>query len=204
MKQISVTSPRADLAPIDREFYVRNTLDVARHTLGKLLVRVQNGVCLSGRIVEVEAYIGEDDPACHARFGRTERNDVMYGVGGFSYVYFIYGMYNMLNIVTEAEGYPAAVLIRALEPVVGIDDMRARRSVKSDVDISNGPGKLCRAMDIGTSHSGLDMTRGELFVANLEWDTFHIGESPRIGIKNGLDRKWRFFVKGNRYVTPVR
>ncbi len=199
MRLTSVTSRKAE--PLPREFYCRDTISVARDLLGKLLVLVYRGMRLSGRIVEVEAYIGEDDPACHARFGPTDRNRVMYGPGGFSYVYFIYGMYNMLNIVTEKAGSHAALLIRALEPIDGIERMRELRSVRNDVEISNGPGKLCRALSIDTRHSGLDLTGSRLFVADIHSDPPAIAASRRIGIKEGLDRNWRFFVEGSKYVS---
>lgn len=184
-----------------RSFYTRPTLDVARELLGKYLTRVIDGDQLRGRIVEVEAYIGENDPACHARFGETNRNRVMYGKGGFSYVYFVYGMYNMLNVVTEKSGFPAAVLIRALEPVAGLGKMKELRGRSSVAELTNGPGKLCDALGIDTSHSGIDLTGSDIFISYGNSEGFEIASSGRIGIKEGTERRWRFFVDGNRYVS---
>jgi len=186
---------------LSREFYTRPTLTVAKELLGKHFVRIVRGKRLVGRIVEVEAYIGEDDPACHARFGATDRNRVMYGIGGFSYVYFIYGMYNMLNIVTENEGYAAAVLIRALEPVDGIETMMKLRKSDSVRNLTNGPGKLCMAFGIDTSHSGIDLTGDEMFIEGGDRPDISIGSSSRIGIREGTDRLWRYYVEGNRFVS---
>ena len=194
-------SRRAELRPLDREFYTRPTLTVAEELLGKCLVRLADSAVLVGRIVEVEAYIGEDDPACHARFGRTERNSVMYGDGGFSYVYFIYGMYNMFNIVTEREGFPAAVLVRAVEPLEGVDAMRRMRGTNAVANLSNGPGKLCRAFGLDTSHSGVDLTGKTIYVSGRENADHSVAVSSRIGIKQGTERKWRFYIEGNPFVS---
>jgi DNA-3-methyladenine glycosylase len=129
---------------LGREFYARDTLTVARELLGQRLVRVmEDGQRLAGIIVETEAYIGEEDQACHASHGRTPRNAVMYGPAGFAYIYFIYGMYYCLNVVTEQEGFPAAVLIRAIEPTEGIPRMQAYRQGRPLHELTNGPGKLC-------------------------------------------------------------
>lgn len=201
MKQTCTTYPKADLRPLDRSFYVLPTLTVAKELLGKRLVRCIDGHILTGRIVECEAYIGEDDPACHARFGPTDRNKVMYGQGGFSYVYFIYGMYNMFNIVTEAEGFPAAVLVRALEPLDGIDTMRKLRGTDRMSELTNGPGKLCQAFGLDTSHSCLDLTRNVLYVADGDMSEIKTVASSRIGIKDGTDRKWRFYTDGCSFVS---
>ncbi len=192
---------RAKLRPLEREFYTRPTLTVAEELLGKCLVRRVDGATLVGRIVEVEAYMGEDDPACHARFGRTERNSVMYGQGGFSYIYFIYGMYNMFNIVTEREGFPAAVLVRAVEPLEGTDTMQRLRGTTEVGNLSNGPGKLCRAFGLDTSHSGVDLTGKAIYVSGCESADHNVGVSSRIGIKQGTERKWRFYIEGNRFVS---
>ena len=201
MRQTCTTYPKAELKPLDRSFYVRPTLKVAEELLGKRLVRCIDGQTLIGRIVEVEAYIGEDDPACHARFGPTDRNRVMYGEGGFSYVYFIYGMYNMLNFVTESEGFPAAVLVRALEPLDGIDTMKGLRGTDRMSELTNGPGKLCQALGLDTSHSGLDLTRDVLYVADGDLFESRMVASSRIGIKDGTDRKWRFYTDGSSFVS---
>ncbi|OGJ46888.1 3-methyladenine DNA glycosylase [Candidatus Peregrinibacteria bacterium RIFOXYB12_FULL_41_12] len=155
---------------LSRDFFERNTLDVARELLGKFMVF--NGKV--GRITEVEAYIGQDDPACHAARGMTPRNRVMFGQGGFSYVYFIYGMYHCLNFVTEREGFPAAVLIRGVESV-------------------SGPGRLCKTFGIDKTHSGVDLcTSDSFYVEDRGYKPACIKETPRIGIKVGKDKMWRF------------
>ena len=192
-------------APLPREFFDRDTLAVARALIGQVLVRRTRAGLLTGRIVETEAYIGEDDPACHASHGRTPRTRVMYGPPGHSYVYFTYGMYFMLNVVSEREGFPAAVLIRAVEPVLGVSGMRRRRKVSADSGLTNGPGKLCIAFGIDLTLNGLDLTdpRSPLQIAAgdtaspVEW-------SPRIGIRQGTDRLWRCFLRDSRFVSPVR
>lgn len=201
MKQTCMTSLK-DRKNLDREFFARDTLEVARDLIGQYVVRNMDGYLLAGRIVEVEAYIGEDDPACHARFGPTNRNRVMYGPGGFSYVYFIYGMYNMLNIVSDREGFPAAVLIRALEPIEGMAKMKELRDSSQIENLTSGPGKLCAALDIDTSLSAIDMTvPGDLYVAEGAGKPFKIASTSRIGIREGLDREWRFIEEGNPYVS---
>jgi DNA-3-methyladenine glycosylase len=191
---------------LGRDFYRRSTLTVARELLGKRLVRVVDDQRLSGLIVEVEAYIGEDDAACHAACGRTSRNEVMYGPPGVAYVYFIYGMHHCLNAVTEEEGFPAAVLIRALEPLEGLEIMRRHRPGRPDGELTNGPAKLCQALVIDRSFNGVDLCTGEvLFIEKGRTVTpEEIGASPRIGIKaDELARSvpWRFYVKGNDFVS---
>jgi DNA-3-methyladenine glycosylase len=191
---------------LGRDFYRRSTLTVARELLGKRLVRVVDDQRLSGLIVEVEAYIGEDDAACHAACGRTPRNAAMYGPPGVAYVYFIYGMHHCLNAVTEEEGFPAAVLIRALEPLEGLEIMRCHRPSKPDGELTNGPAKLCQVLAIDKSFNRADLCTGEVLfieegrtVAQQE-----IEASPRIGIKaDELARSvpWRFYVKGNDFVS---
>jgi len=194
------------MARLERDFYQRSTLAVARELLGQRLVRVIDSERLSGLIVEVEAYIGEDDAACHAARGRTPRNEVMYGPPGHAYVYFIYGMHHCLNVVTEGEGFPAAVLIRALEPLVGLEIMRCHRSGKPDRELTNGPAKLCQALAIKMDFNGVDLCTSEVLfmeegrrVAQEE-----IGASPRIGIKADELAKsvpWRFYLQGNDFVS---
>ncbi len=191
-----------DRNTLDRGFFARDTIAVAKDLIGQYIVRDVDGHSLAGRIVEVEAYIGEDDPACHARFGPTDRNRVMYGPGGFSYVYFIYGMYNMLNVVSDREGFPAAVLIRALEPIEGIDKMIELRGVSRLQNLTSGPGKICEALDIDISLSQIDMTeRGALYIVEGNRKASTIASTSRIGIREGLDRKWRFIEEGNPYVS---
>ncbi|MEZ4769155.1 MAG: DNA-3-methyladenine glycosylase [Caldilineales bacterium] len=152
-------------APLPAAFYARPTLEVARDLLGRRLVRSLDGQRLAGRIAEVEAYIGEDDRASHAARGRTDRNRPMYGAPGQAYVYFIYGMYFCLNVVTETEGFPAAILIRGIEPDEGVAEMAARRAGRPRRNLADGPGKLCQALAIDRALNGHDLTAGrELWI----------------------------------------
>lgn len=186
---------------LTRDFYCRPTLTVAKALIGKRFVVQRADGRKSGKIVEVEAYIGEDDPACHARFGQTGRNGVMYGDGGYLYVYFIYGMYNMLNIVTEEKGTPAAVLIRAVEPLEGIQEMQANRG-RSDIrHLCSGPGKLCQAFDLRVADTGASVTGREFFVIDDGEPPAKVVASPRIGIRQGRDLLWRFYDGESKFVS---
>ena len=167
---------------LNRSFFQRPTIQVSKDLLGKV---IKIGEC-SGRINEVEAYIGQNDPACHAARGRTERNKVMFGPAGLLYVYFTYGMYHCANIVTEEEGFPAAVLIRSIQPLEGEDLMKKRRGKAEN--LSDGPGKLCIALGVSKdSHNGI-----EAHVYDDGYKPQKVKSSPRIGIKVGLDKNWRF------------
>jgi len=188
---------------LPRSFYDRETEVVARELLGTVLECATEDGTASGIIVETEAYLGEHDLACHAAVGRTARTEHLYGPPGISYVYFIYGMYWCFNAVTRAEGMPSAVLVRALEPLEGIPLMRTRRPrVKSDVDLTNGPGKLCQALGITGSMTGKTLQRKPLVireghpVANRE-----IEITTRIGITKSADWPLRFIIRGNNYVS---
>jgi DNA-3-methyladenine glycosylase len=204
---------------LPRSFYRRPTLDVARDLLGKVLVHRRRGVLTSGVIVEVEAYIGESDPACHAAPGPTARNRPLYGPPGFSYVYLNYGIHYLVNVVTEAEGSPAAVLIRALDPLDGIPTMRRRRarimkgrrrppgSVRSPIaaaDLCRGPGNLTMAMGITMEENELDLLGDRLSVEDRGVKTGRIEWSARIGISVGTDRMWRASVAGHPAVSFSR
>lgn len=149
------------MALLKQDFFRRSTTNVARELLGAKLVREFNGIILSGMITETEAYLGANDSACHASKGKTSRNSVMFGPAGVAYVYFVYGMHFMLNIVTEPEGNPCAVLIRAINPLTGLEQMEALRGKKGR-DLSNGPAKLCQAMAVDRSLSGWNVTKGQL------------------------------------------
>ncbi|UCD93456.1 MAG: DNA-3-methyladenine glycosylase [Candidatus Zixiibacteriota bacterium] len=186
---------------LTRDFYLRPTLTVARGLIGKYLVFKTGGTLLSARLVEVEAYIGESDPACHAAVGKTQRNEVMYGMGGFSYIYFIYGMYNCLNVVTEKEGFPAAVLVRGAEPVDGIDIMKSRYSNPVANKLTNGPGKICRAFGLTRKHNGLDLVGEDLYLEDRDYKPSKIERTSRIGIKKGTEKTWRFFEPTSDYVS---
>lgn len=158
---------------------------------------------LVGRIVEVEAYRGSDDPASHAYRGVTQRNRLMFGKGGFAYVYFTYGKHYCFNVVTERQSVPGAVLIRALEPIMGIETMKRNRRTLKVLNLTNGPGKLTEAMSITGEQNGLDLTRSkELFICKpKEKEKFKVVSTKRIGIRVGVDKPWRFYIKNNRFVS---
>lgn len=183
------------MKPLPARFYDNRTIVVAESLLGKLLVRSMGDKRLVGRIVEVEAYIGEEDPACHAFHGLTPRTSVMYGPPGHAYVYFTYGMYFMLNVVTEREGFPAAILIRAVEPLSGFP---------SGADFpANGPGKLCRSMEIDKRLNGISLRSSELSIVKPDGKQpkLDIRWSSRIGITAGADRLWRAYLYKNLHVS---
>ena len=189
---------------LPRSFYDRPTLEVARDLLGcHLVFRTPEGR-LTARIVEVEAYIGRDDPACHAARGLTERNRVMFGRPGFSYVYFVYGMYHCFNIVTEREGFPAAVLLRAAEPVAGLKAMRTRSPKGKSEQILSGPGKFCRAFGLTRDHSGLDLTGSELYLTEGVGSPGRVETGGRIGIKVGQELPYRFCLADSNAVSGMR
>ena len=200
---------------LPRSFYRRPTLDVARDLLGKLLFHRSGDGLTTGFIVESEAYIGESDPACHAAPGPTPRNEPLYGEPGHAYVYLSYGMHCLVNAVTEDAGAPAAVLIRALEPVSGIDLMQTRRrqgrrGAGPDLPphvLCRGPGNLTRAMAITLGDNRVDLTRparATLWIEDRGKTIHDIGWSSRIGIRVGTDRPWRCFVIGHPSVSGRR
>jgi DNA-3-methyladenine glycosylase len=182
---------------LPRSFYDRNTIEVAVGLLGCHLICIKDGTKTGGMIVETEAYRGPTDPACHAFKGRTKRNDLMYGMPGFLYVYFTYGNHFMLNVVTENEGFPAAVLLRALEPFYGIETMAARRGATEITNIASGPGKMARALGITGADYGTDLTGPNIYLTGPPAKRPSILASPRIGINGGSERLWRFFIKDN-------
>jgi DNA-3-methyladenine glycosylase len=192
-----------------REFYDRPTLDVARDLLGKVLVHNRRGVVTSGAIVEVEAYIGESDPACHAAPGPTERNQPLYGPPGYAYVYLNYGIHCLVNVVTEARGAPAAVLIRALDPIDGVDVMRrrrarvtkGRRARAADAplarhELCRGPGNLTLAMGITLAENRVDLLGDRLYIEDRRVRMGGIEWGPRVGIRVGTERRWRAWIAG--------
>lgn len=193
---------------LPRSFYVRPTLQVAKDLLGKVLVHRTPAGVAAGMIVETEAYIGEDDPACHAAPGRTRRNEPLYGPPGIAYVYLNYGVHYLVNAVTEPEGHPAAVLIRALEPVEGVELMMTRRAPDGRAierhDLCRGPGNLTRALGITLEHNRLDLTATELFIEDRGFRHGRVSWGPRIGIRVAVDRPWRCWITGNRSVSGVR
>ena len=187
---------------LGRRFYERNTLEVAPQLLGKLLVRRVDGWELVGRIVEVEAYRGRDDPASHASRGMTPRNQVMFREGGLAYVYFTYGNHYLFNVTTEPRGRPGAVLVRALEPIAGVEYMMRNRGTREPRLLTSGPGRLTKALKIDKRLNGIDLTTSdELFIADDGYVVERVARSPRIGVSGGTRRKWRFYVEGNPYVS---
>lgn len=185
------------------DFYKKDTVEVARSLLGTILVHYSPAGLTSGLIVETEAYLSRDDPACHAARGRTKRNAAMFGPPGRAYVYFIYGNHYCFNVVTGREGMGEAVLVRALEPVKGLALMRERRgSGQKDKNLTSGPGKLCQAMGINRKHDGSSLLEHPLFiVAGNPVQDEMIGVSSRIGISRGQDRLLRYFVRGNPFLS---
>lgn len=193
---------------LPKKFYSRAVLIVARDLLGKLLVTTEGNKLLSGRIIEVEAYDGKIDRAAHSYIGKTERNEVMFREGGFFYVYFTYGVHHCCNVVTGKKDHGAAVLIRAVEPVDGIEIMAKRRfgkqklNEKELINLTNGPGKICEAFGFTLKHSGIDLTGTKIFLADRpKLNKIKIGISERIGITKSKELKWRFFEIGNPYLS---
>jgi len=193
---------------LEASFYRRPALEVAPDLLGKVLVRRLRGKNLAGMIVETEAYTGPHDLACHASKGRTPRTAIMYEAGGLAYVYMIYGFYFCLNAVTEAVGYPAAVLIRAVEPLDHVSVMRRLRGhAEHDTNIASGPGKLCMAMAIDKHLNGGDLTGPTLWIEDRGLTVEKISRSPRVGVDYAgeyRDKPWRYYIQGNPHVSRVR
>jgi DNA-3-methyladenine glycosylase len=183
---------------IDTGFFRRDARDVAPDLIGCDLIH-ETGDRLRGRIVETEAYLGEDDPASHASGGQTSRNSTMYGPPGRSYVYICYGIHHMFNIVTGEDGDPQAVLVRAIEPLEGLDRMRQNRGLDDDRQLCDGPGKLCQAFEIENGHSDLEVTGGHLRVE--DGDGGPIEQTTRIGVSGGEDLAYRFLENDNQHVS---
>jgi DNA-3-methyladenine glycosylase len=190
---------------LTHDFYHQPTLHVARKLLGKVLVRRLRGRNLAGKIVETEAYVGPHDLACHASKGKTARTSIMFEPGGHAYVYMIYGFYFCLNAVTEGKDHPAAVLIRAVEPLDHIATMRRlRHNPDRDTNIASGPGKLCMAMAIDKTLNGVDLTGDTLWIEDRNLGVGPIDATPRIGVDYAgeyKDKPWRFLVRGNPHVS---
>jgi DNA-3-methyladenine glycosylase len=189
---------------ISDNFFNKDTINAAKELLGKILVKkTGKNEYISGKIVETEAYIGEHDPACHAYQNISGRSSVLYEEGGTIYVYFIYGNYYCFNVVTEKKGIGSAVLIRAVEPVEGIDIMTANRpKAKKIYDLTNGPSKFCMAFDIDKKYNGKKLSEDGIFISEpFHKEKFEIAASKRIGIVKGADFPYRFFIKDNPFVT---
>jgi DNA-3-methyladenine glycosylase len=197
---LSIHDPQSTIfPPLDRGFYHQPTLTVAKNLLGKILVRRQRGELLAGRIVEVEAYLSSKDPASHAYRGLTVRNAVMFGPGGHLYVYFTYGMHFCSNVVTEGEGKAGAVLLRAIDPLLGVGTMVKNRQKSSSAritpeNLADGPAKLCQALGIGRNQNGMDLCGNGIWISGgvLDRKRYRIERTPRIGISAGKEKLWRF------------
>lgn len=197
---------------LERDFYKRSAIEVAKELLGKYLVHEYKGNKLIGRIVEVEAYMGVEDKAAHSYGGRrTERTEVMYKEGGYTYVFQIYGMYYCVNVVTSDMDIPQAVLIRALEPIEGLEEMSRNRYKKSyeeltayqKKNLTNGPGKLCMAMNIDKTLNGEDLCGSRLYILDNK-EKFNTVYSKRINIdyaEEAKDYLWRFYIEGSKYIS---
>lgn len=197
----AVASPRRRGRPLGAEFFARSVHEVARDLIGCLLLVDGTG----GAIVETESYHA-DDPACHAFGGLTDRNRGLFGPPGHAYVYLSYGLHRLLNFVAEPDGQPAAVLIRALEPVAGIERMRRRRGRRAPEELCSGPGKLAQALGIGLEHDGAPLTEPPFAVYEPrgEWRGVEVATGPRIGISKAVEHPWRFAAAGNRHVSRPR
>jgi len=194
-----------------RDFYTRpDVLEVARDLLGKkLVVPNRNGARVAGIIVETEAYRGPQDRASHAYNGRrTQRTETMYAIGGTAYVYFVYGMYNQFNVVTNVEGIPHAVLVRAVEPVEGLDIIRRRRAGRSEYELTSGPGRLCLAMGIDRSLDNADLLGNRVWIEEgVSISPRQIARGPRVGIdyaEEWVTKPWRFWVRDNPFVSRIQ
>ena len=193
---------------LNRSFYKRELLDVARDLLGKTLVKVDGKIILAGKIIELEAYHGDFDKAAHSYGRKTKRNEIMFEEGGYLYVYFTYGVHHCCNVVTGKKGQGTAVLIRAIEPLSGINKMvrnRFGRRLRNDKEIFNltsGPGKVCQSLSIDRKHSGMNLTGEKIFILdNKKINDKSIGVSKRIGITKSVNLPWRFFIMNNPYLS---
>ncbi|KMT22454.1 DNA-3-methyladenine glycosylase [Clostridium cylindrosporum] len=199
---------------LSRDFYLQDTLSVSKNLLGKNLVHIVNGKPRIGKIVETEAYIGSMDKACHAyNYKKTPRTETIFNIGGTSYVYLIYGMYHCMNVVSEKVNEPCAILIRALEPLTGLDDMAFDRygvlyenlTKKQVLNLSNGPGKLCIAMGINKEQNAKDLLSEDFYITeNEDISIENIVISKRINIdyaEEAKDFPWRFYIKDNKFIS---
>lgn len=197
-----------DQSKLKRNFYMRDVLVVAQNLLGKILIKNTNGIMYAGKIVEVEAYDGTFDEAAHTFIGITKRNEIMFGVGGFFYVYFTYGAHFCCNVVTGVKDIGTAVLLRAVEPLLGIEEMAKNRfgrnllNEKEKFNLTSGPGKLCKAFDIDRQHNTIDLTGDKIFILQKKKiSEDKIVTTRRIGIKKSMELPWRYYIKDNPYVS---
>jgi DNA-3-methyladenine glycosylase len=191
--------------PYPQEFYEQETEVVARELLGSYMVYLSPDGVLAGRVVETEAYTGPDDPACHSARGKKQRNAVMFGPAGRVYVYLIYGMYYCFNVTTDALTTPAAVLLRALEPLEGVAIMARRRGTEDIRNLCSGPGKLCQALGITKDMNGLSVVTGPIrfYRPRAEDQAGTVMVGPRVGISQAADWPLRFYLEGNPFVSRV-
>jgi DNA-3-methyladenine glycosylase len=209
MRKPQASAPAAQIRPLDRAFFRRDPRRVARELLGKVLVRDAEGARLTARIVEVEAYLGTEDPAAHSAAGNTARTAVLFGPPGHAYVYFIYGNHYCLNVSCEPEGVAGGVLVRALEPISGVEQMAKARGIeihgpKDLVKLTSGPGRLAQAFGITrTGDNGCDLTsaKSSLWIGKDGYRARGIRVTPRIGITKAADLPLRYLLAGNAFVS---
>lgn len=194
---------KTEVIHLHKSFYLNDTISVAKKLLGKIIIKKFDDYNLKAMIVETEAYLGSGDPACHAYRKITNRNKPMFEDGGISYVYFIYGNYYCFNVVTEFKSIGSAVLIRAVEPVKGIEFMRVnRKHPKNDFELTNGPSKFCMAFGINKLDNELDLSKSSIVIRDTKiQNPYTIAVTKRIGIKEGTELPYRFFIKDNQYIT---
>lgn len=186
---------------LPRSFYSRPTLEVLEKIIGKIIIYNSPVGKLSARIAEAEAYIGQDDPACHAAVGKAVRNGIMFGPPGYSYIYLIYGMYHCLNFVTEAENSPSAILLRGAEPLSGIEIMKQNSPGKKEIELLNGPGKFCRSFGLTKGQNGLDLTGDELYLGDDGYISSRLVKTSRIGIQKAKELPWRYYEAGSVFIS---
>jgi len=198
----------SDILRLNQKFYQKDAVQTAKDLLGKIIVRKYDGKTIKVKIVETEAYCGAEDKASHAYNNKkTKRTAPMFKEGGHSYIYLIYGMYYCFNVVTASENNPHAVLIRAVEPLTGIKQIKENRQIKSSrtKDLTNGPGKLSQALKINKSLDGCSLVKNpSLYIIDGGAENFEIDSSPRVNIdyaEEYKDKKWRFFIKNNKYIS---
>jgi DNA-3-methyladenine glycosylase len=195
---------------LGKKFYIREVTTVAKELLGKTFVKIVDGETVSAKIVEVEAYYGAIDEAAHSFGGKTKRNKVMFNEGGSLYVYFIYGTHYCCNVVTRLQNDGSAVLIRAVEPLTGIDYLAENRYGKTKLTekelmgLTNGPGKICKAFNITKKENGIDLSGEEVFLLDAKKvDKSKIVQTVRVGIKKSAELPWRFYLKDNPFVSRI-
>jgi DNA-3-methyladenine glycosylase len=195
---------RSKIKPLPESFFARDTATVAKELLGKKLIRYIKNHRTVCRVIETEAYYGSNDPASHAARGKTPRSSIMFGPPAVAYVYFNYGVHYLFNVVTEKEGVAGAVLIRALEPLEGIEQLLANRPVKQIEQLTSGPGKLTQALSITSKDNGSSLLGSSFCFSESDYQHFSIEQAPRIGISNGQHLLLRFYISGNKFVSQSR